>query len=54
MKSYFDEDKNKWLMMPEILDVLRDTYNICYEAYTEDELIEVIKDILRKELLHKY
>lgn len=54
MKIYWDEDKDDWLMMPEILDVLRDTYNICYEAYTECELMEVIKDILKKELLYKY
>ena len=51
---YWDDETEQWNTIPDFIDVLRDTYNICYEAYTEAELIEVIKDILRKELLHKY
>lgn len=53
MKIYWNEDKDDWLIMPEILDVLRDTYNIFVEAYTEDELIEIIRDLLKKELSEK-
>lgn len=54
MKVYFDETKDNWIGIPQFIDVLRDTYDILYEAYNEEELTELIKNLLRKELAQKY
>lgn len=53
MKVYWDDETEQWNTIPDFIDVLRDTYNIFVEAYTEDELIEIIRDLLKKELREK-
>lgn len=53
MKIYWDIEADDWNMIPDFIDVLRGTYNIFVEAYTEDELIEIIRDLLKKELSEK-
>lgn len=53
MKLRFDKSRNDWVFDPDIIDVLRNTYGIYVEAYSESELFEIVKEKLKAELREK-
>ena len=53
MKLRFDKSRNDWVCDSDIIDVLRNTYGIYVEAYSEFELFEIVKEKLKAELREK-